>query len=878
MIPPSANVSDNAILYGELPEVSLVIGVELELPSFDESTAEVKNEFYAKWESFIGAIPQKYNLQFHSSIDGDYSQQIDYYADTGGQYQLDRHVRGVNLQRYQSAMDEGLLWNKRMRVYASSYLTLKGSQRNMISRLNGSEEAMAGFLRNLEPLVKAFGGSVRRLETSDLKSAIRDVLGGNPSKLIPELEVGEEEDFIAAAYPSATVNVDQGIIFHDGRYHRYLVLDEAPRSSYPHMCSDMLLTTHKDVSFTFLAQTEPKKTMLDDLEQRYNKLKRDEEKKPTLRGADDLEQLEGVIKELKHSSGGICKGALIIHLWANDLDTLAMRADEVRTNVSMSRGATLYEPGLAVETRRLFYSTLPGYHSDMIKPFVREFDPCLAARLLPMNASYKGEKETPMALYQGHGNSLVGLSLFRGGRPMHTAVFGSSGVGKSLFCNDLVTQHNPYLSRIFIVETGNSYGVTVGLLGGRTIELSVNGSQRLNLFDTFGAPLLPSHIDTISSILLAMMGDGVGAKYGRDQVQSVLARIAEEFMMVTLEDFKNEHPDLVKRGYAEAYLFHQYKLAYKGDFEEGALFWEFKQQLLDEQVEAIALNQIQDFRQNPDLATEAERYLFSLLESTDFEILEQFRDTVEHMQTDDRDTELRALLATLLDPWCGGIHGNLLNGHTNMDLTGRLVHLELEGLGENDALKNVVLGLLRIIAFQDVLAAPRAEKKLWLFEEMGSLSRSMGGLGEIVKTIAQTGRKYNLCLLTIVQQFEAYLAMEGMMEATVGNSQQFVIFKQATRSDLERLLEEVSLPSSLVSTIMDYPYPADLQDPKYGTALFATVTGTGWSLGTAMIHCPKAMVWAADSSGENFDSKMQTIHGEGGEEFINKLLNDEAVA
>lgn len=882
---PKAIVADDAILYGDLPNVSLVVGVSLEFPALEQSPTDVKNEFYAKWEGFVGNIPEKYALQMVRRIDGDYRSQLDFYGSTRGLGRFDRYVRNVNFRRYQYAQEAGELWNRKVDIFLSTFHALGGSAKNIQQRLAGSADGMRQFLEQLQPMVRAFGGTVVRHTTVTLARAIRDTLGGVTALPLAEgdgdaAEIEAISDYIDHAYPSGTIDAGEGILFHDGQYHRFLVMDNQPNESAPFMASDMMLTSHKDVVFSTSMRVLPKQVMLDKLQTRYNRIKADllvqqKKGKHDVRAEVDLHDLEQSLLELKKGSGGVCHAIITAHLWAPDRDTLTTRVDEVRQNFALARGATLYESGLPAETRKLFFSTLPGYHGDWIKPFEKEFDAALGSRLLPVAAVFKGERKEPMALYQGLSKTLVGFSLFRGGRPLHTSIWGTTGVGKSAFCNDMLTQMNPYLDQIFIIESGYSYGVTVMLLGGKTIDLKLNGNQHLNLFDTHGIPLQPGHLSSIAAILFAMTGGGIEG-YSREHVKSVLSRVAEKFLENTKKHWASKHPEDLLRVEREAVLFHSHLRHVGGDIDEAAEFLHFKATLDPALLATVTEPEVLNLFQNPETERFASRYVFSGLGHEDFELLEQFVDFLEHFSTDGKDPELRQLLSTLLTPWCGGEFGNLLNGYSNINLSGRLVHVELSGLGSNALLKSVVMALLNVVAFKDVLAAPRSHKKVWVFEELGALGSAMEGLGDIVKEVAQTGRKYNLCLVTIAQQFAAFAGMKGMQEATTGNVQQYVIFKQKSASDLRALLAETGLPLTLAQTIMDFPNPADTQHPKYASALLATETGTGWNIGTMLIHCPKAMIWAADSSGEEYDKKMKLLESAEAESFIATLLDDEA--
>src|SRR5690606_29308109 len=261
-----------------LPHVSLVIGVTLEFPALEQSPADVKNEFYAKWEGFIGNVPEKYAIQMVRRIDGDYRSQLDFYGATSGLGRFDRYVRNVNYRRYQYAQEVGELWNRKVDVFLSSFHSLGGSTKNINQRLSGSADGMRQFLDQLQPMIRAFGGIMTKHTTATLARAIRDTLGGAPPSPVNETEAAEIEtigDYIDHVYPSGTIDAGEGIIFHDGRYHRFLVLDNQPNESVPFMAADMMLTSHRDVAFSTSMKVLPKQVMLDKLQTRYNRIKAD---------------------------------------------------------------------------------------------------------------------------------------------------------------------------------------------------------------------------------------------------------------------------------------------------------------------------------------------------------------------------------------------------------------------------------------------------------------------------------------------------------------------------------------------------------------------------------------------------------------------------
>lgn len=870
MNPPPGIIEDDAILYGDLPHCLLAVGIRVMVPDLSNFAASALNQFYERLENFLGNLPEKYSLQVHSRTNSDYSTQLEAYERQAGLTEYDTFVRSNNHARFSEASDMGDLWNKTIEIYLSEHLTLKGSSKNIDKKITASREGMQGYINTLKSALAALGGRYEEMRNEDLATALKSVLNISNSP-VESLDEIEGEDAVGYYYNSDTVSVENGTIYHAGRYHQFLTLRELPEESYPYMCKVFTSSYHKDISFTLLLRTKDKDQTLLHLENEYAKLTKDVEKNPSPSSEDNLEQLRESIIDIKKSSGGMTSATLISHVWSADQDSLVSKVDALKSNFASLRGARLYQTGLPVESRRLFYATFPGYCGDDLKSYRFDSSPTLASRLAPLDSQFKGNELNPMAIYQGDNKSLVGLSLFDGGRPLHTCIFGSSGAGKSVACNDLLTQINPFLSSTLIIEVGNSYGVTVKFLGGKSIELHPNGYHRMNIFDTHGSPLFPEDVNTMGSFIqtMCMTGD-------EPEEKAHIAKSIEQFLHNNLEEWKTHQGEALGDYYVEATHFLRYRKENLGELTDNEIYFSFKRQYDPATAHPLTDEEILDAQQDPSSSEALERYLFSFMKPEDFEILENYAEMLKHFYSGEGRDSLRRL-GNLLDPWCGGEHGNLLNGHTNFDISGRLVQLELEGLGDNDHLKSVVLNLLKVLAFKDVLKLPRDQKKLWLFEELGSLSRAMSGLSDMAKTIAQTGRKYNLCLLTIVQQFEAFSEDDSMMKATIGNANQFIIFKQKSRSDLEKLLDEASLPGSLAEVIVNYVDPSDIRPAKdrYSSACLITQSSAGWQAGTMYIHCPKPVIWAADSSGENYQRKVEIINRHGSEAVLSALLSDE---
>jgi len=74
---------------------------------------------------------------------------------------------------------------------------------------------------------------------------------------------------------------------------------------------------------------------------------------------------------------------------------------------------------------------------------------------------------------------------------------------------------------------------------------------------------------------------------------------------------------------------------------------------------------------------------------------------------------------------------------------------------------------------------------------------------------------------------------------------------------------------------MEYPNPEDIRpkSSRHSTALIVSEQSGGWNVGTAMIFALPAVIWSADSSGENFEKKMKAVKTLGREGFMDALLD-----
>jgi len=212
---------------------------------------------------------------------------------------------------------------------------------------------------------------------------------------------------------------------------------------------------------------------------------------------------------------------------------LADRRHRVLHAIMRMNGARGLPEDLA--KRRLYVASLPGLGEEN----KREHD-CLtlhAADLLPVETPWQGTPDSPLILIETPYRQLVPFSPFDPGLGDANMLFmAKSGGGKTFMAQMfllMMARANPLIS---ILERGDSYRPLVDLMGGRSIEVDLEGSQTLNPWDLPPGTTAPSrekiaflknltrHMigvspDADSSLLDNILSDAIASTYKRCAVR-----------------------------------------------------------------------------------------------------------------------------------------------------------------------------------------------------------------------------------------------------------------------------------------------------------------------------------------------------------------------
>ncbi len=162
--------------------------------------------------------------------------------------------------------------------------------------------------------------------------------------------------------------------------------------------------------------------------------------------------------------------------------------------------------------KRMFFGGLPA----MAEENKREIDILTlnAADLLPVELPWPGTPNSPLSLFETPTRHLIPFSPFDSSLgDANMLVMAKSGGGKTFMAQlflMMMARANPLIS---ILERGDSYLPLVELMGGRSIDVSLEGAETINPWDLPPGQTAPSKekIAFLKSLTLHMIGDNAGS-------------------------------------------------------------------------------------------------------------------------------------------------------------------------------------------------------------------------------------------------------------------------------------------------------------------------------------------------------------------------------
>ena len=232
------------------------------------------------------------------------------------------------------------------------------------------------------------------------------------------------------------------------------------------------------------------------------------------------EQLIHTLQDVVSSSLKVCQLSLIVGLRTSrpacnskELEeaerTLADRRQRVLHAIARMNGARGIPETLA--QKRIYIGTLPG----MAEETKRELE-CLtlhAADLLPAEVPWQGLASSAILL-ETPSRQMVPFSPFDATLgDANMLIMAKSGGGKTFMAQLLLLMLARTGTQISILERGDSYRPLVELMGGRVIDVNLDGNQTLNPWDLPQGEKTPSKekVAFLKNLTRHMIGDAPGS-------------------------------------------------------------------------------------------------------------------------------------------------------------------------------------------------------------------------------------------------------------------------------------------------------------------------------------------------------------------------------
>ena len=203
------------------------------------------------------------------------------------------------------------------------------------------------------------------------------------------------------------------------------------------------------------------------------------------------EQLIKTLQDVVSSSLKVCQFGLVAglrtsHPIRNSREreeaerVLADRRQRILHAVTRMNGGRAIPETLA--QKRMFVGTLPGTAEE-----TKREQECLtlhAADLLPVELPWQGMANSPVILLETPSRQMVPFSPFDPSLgDANMLIMAKSGGGKTFMAQLLLLMLARSNAQISILERGDSYRPLIELMGGRVIEVNLDGNETLNPFD-----------------------------------------------------------------------------------------------------------------------------------------------------------------------------------------------------------------------------------------------------------------------------------------------------------------------------------------------------------------------------------------------------------
>ena len=783
-------------------------------------------------------------------------------------------VRGWNME------DEGLLRRERLRIYITrrtdgSAFGGKRNPRSVDALIGAHQEEFNQIGRFIEALFGANGGRVRPMTDADHFLHYLEFL--NPS--LPERKVSDPLEFFD---PEKSIQEncwhgecrplekpDTGF-YHDGYYHGMLVLKTLPKRTRPGIAYLLTKLGFRDFAITVNIEAVDVEELIEREQKELSRVEGDYESLRKIKLLAAMKTKAAKIARYSNGDSSPYRVQYIVRAWDKSRDELRAKMTALKAAIGNMERAVAYEPALETSARNFFYCSWPGWSFSRYDALWHDYDDAMVANVLPFSSTPVGYLEDAEFIFQGANGNLVGGRTFVGEgdslTPQNAVVLGTVGSGKTVLTISILSQTE--LDRVFlmIVEEGCAYNTYVKTVdpSAESIVIQANGKLTMNYLDTRGLPLSGLHLSAAAALPLLMVGQSRDEDKNRLRhalLVNAINRLYDDFARSHL----NRHPDawhsLARRACALDAWRRERMGAQATDVDAFLEFAEFQKLHADEAATFVARFPEADvvrFAKESATAAQVRNLLFADFAPGDYPQHGHLQEMLAAEASGPDADELR-YLATLLEPWAAsGAYGELFDGTSNIDLTGKVAHFDTSYLPDADEqLKAMVAFLIANYTRSHMMRLPRGLRKANVFEEVARLALIPTGK-RVLRESYQQLRKYNVWNLASVQNYELFKNSD-IRGPVLGNSRMLFLLRQSDRADVEDLARDFPLPEAAKDAVMSHPEPEKIVGQKYSQFTYFHTDERRPMIVTMRNVASRELLYCAASSGAHFDRRAQDL-------------------
>jgi len=420
-----------------------------------------------------------------------------------------------------------LEWKKKMRGSSFSMSATKCIERGRREH----EDLVAEFrslMSGVEATLQSTGMKLSRMSGDDLFFEIKRTLHPLGNDRVPYRRPEASVLYESARSQMANVNIEDELdeyVKIGGLLYSFISLKDLPDSTFPGVLRELVVIDFPIVITADIVLPDQAKSV----KQYKSRLRKMTAAQKDIHGGFRLNvdaqvaehQLIKVLQDLIASSLKSCQMSLTIAIRTsrparNRMETeqaeriLADRRQRVLHAIGRMNGARGIPETLA--QKRFFFSSLPG-QGETNK---RELDVLTlhAADLLPVEMPWNGTPNSPLMLFETPYRQLIPFSPFDSTLgDANLLIMAKSGAGKTFMTQGFLLMMARAKPLISILERGDSYEPLVELMGGRVINVDLDGRETLNPWDLLAGETAPSNEKTafLKNLTRHMIGESPGS-------------------------------------------------------------------------------------------------------------------------------------------------------------------------------------------------------------------------------------------------------------------------------------------------------------------------------------------------------------------------------